>query len=76
MFKVKISILDRDLEKYIFAMKPEEDQNVGRGEMKFVIEDGKSYVYIEAPDSVSLRANISSLTRWLVMIDKIVREVN
>ncbi|MEM0156127.1 MAG: KEOPS complex subunit Pcc1 [Thermoplasmataceae archaeon] len=76
MYKVRVSILDSDLRKYLVAMKPEEDRDIGRGKMRFVTENGESYVYIEAPDSVALRANISSITRWLVMIDKIVREVN
>lgn len=76
LYRVRIAIKDSGFGKYLKTMKPEEKHEVGRGRMNFKTEDGNSYVYIEAPDSVSLRASISSLTRWLVMIEKIVKEVN
>ena len=55
-------------------MQPEQGDQVGRGKMTFVSNED-SYIYIEAPDSVSLRASVSSLTRWLIMIEKILKEV-
>ena len=75
MYRVKIRINDSEFSRYLLTMKPEENDEVGRGQMSFIINDHNSYVYIEAPDSVSLRASVSSLTRWLVMIEKIIKEV-
>ncbi|QRF76354.1 KEOPS complex Pcc1-like subunit [Thermoplasmatales archaeon] len=75
MYSVKVRINDPEFAAYIRTMKPEENDQVGRGKMTFIIDSDNSYIYIEAPDSVSLRASVSSLTRWLIMIERIMKEV-
>ena len=74
MYRVRVRVDDPEFSRYLSTMQPEQDDQVGRGKMTFVTGED-SYIYIEAPDSVSLRASVSSLTRWLIMIEKIVKEV-
>ncbi|MCL4444139.1 MAG: CTAG/PCC1 family protein [Candidatus Thermoplasmatota archaeon] len=74
MYRVKIRVNDPEFSRYLSTMQPEQGDQVGRGKMTFVSNED-SYIYIEAPDSVSLRASVSSLTRWLIMIEKILKEV-
>lgn len=76
MYRLKLSFSDEERQRYAKALEPEFRENVGRSTMR--MEEGEKgfYIYIEAPDIVSLKASVSSLTRWLVIINRIMEEVN
>lgn len=75
MFNVRLTFPKAGYEKHIDSIRPDLEEKVGRSVTK-VEEDGENfYIYIEAPDTVSLKASIGSLTRWLTVVDKIFEEV-
>lgn len=76
MYRLKISFTEDERRKFAKALEPEFKERIGRSSMEMHEGDDGFYIYIEAPDIVSLKASVSSLTRWLVIINKIMEEVN
>lgn len=76
MYKLKLTLDKKKFDTHLRAMKPELSEDVGRSTTRLDEDRDNFYIYIEAPDTVSLRASVSSLTRWLSIIDKIVEEVS
>ncbi len=75
VLSVKISLPKKTFSGHVKSILPDLRQDVGRSKTR--IEEGtlNFYIYIDAPDTVSLRASIGSLTRWLSIADKVFEEV-
>lgn len=76
MYRLKLSFTEEERKKFAKALEPEFREKIGRSKMELHEGEDGFYIYIEAPDIVSLKASVSSLTRWLVIISKIMEEVN
>jgi KEOPS complex subunit Pcc1 len=75
MFRVKLTLDKSEYLKYFEAIKPEVGETFGRSKV-YIEEDALNiYIIIEAPDTSSLRASVSSITRVLNVTKKIM-EVN
>ncbi len=75
MFSVKLTFPADQFEKHIESIMPDLEQEVGRSKTRIERSGAFFYIYIDAPDTVSLRASIGSLTRWLSIADKVFKEV-
>lgn len=74
-FEVKMTISKDELGKYIEAMRPDLLSNVGRSSVR-MDEDGEFfYIYISSPDTASMRAALSSFSRWFKVAKDIMKEV-
>ena len=71
MFKVKLTLKKSEYLKYLEAIKPEVTETFGRSSVNLEEDALNIYIIIEAPDSSSLRASISSITRVLNVTKKI-----
>ena len=71
MFKVKLTLKKSEYFKYLEAIKPEVTETFGRSKVSLEEDALNIYIIIEAPDSSSLRASISSITRVLNVTKKI-----
>ena len=71
MFKVKLTLKKSEYLKYLEAIKPEVTETFGRSSVSLEEDALNIYIMIEAPDSSSLRASISSITRVLNVTKKI-----
>ena len=71
MFKVKLTLKKSEYLKYLEAIKPEITETFGRSSASLEENALNIYIMIEAPDSSSLRASISSITRVLNVTKKI-----
>ena len=76
MFSVRIKFPKSEFKGHINSITPDLKEDVGRSSTRIEEDADNFYIYIEAPDIVSLKASVSSLTRWLVIINKIMEEVN
>lgn len=75
MFRVRLTFPKVDFEKHINSIMPDLEQSVGRSTTRLSEDADNFYIYIEAPDTVSLRASIGSLNRWLAVVDRVFKEV-
>ncbi|AKA49491.1 hypothetical protein IX51_10740 [uncultured archaeon] len=75
MFSVRIKFPKSEFKGHINSITPDLKEDVGRSSTRIEEDADNFYIYIEAPDTVSLRASIGSLTRWLTIVDKIFEEV-
>lgn len=75
MFSVKLKFPKATFADHVRAILPDLGEDVGRSRSRVDQDDGFFYIYIEAPDTVSLRASIGSLTRWLNIVDRVFEEV-
>ncbi len=75
MFKVKLTLEKNKYNDYIKSIEPEIEETFGRSKV-YIENDSKNiYIIIKAPDTSSLRASVSSITRVLSVVKKIM-EVN
>ncbi len=75
MFKVKLTLERNKYNDYIKSIEPEIEETFGRSKV-YIENDSKNiYIIIKAPDTSSLRASVSSITRVLSVVKKIM-EVN
>ncbi len=75
MFSVRITFPKESYGRHIDSIMPDLKENVGRSTTTIDQDNVNFYIYIEAPDTVSLKASVGSLTRWLTIVDKIFEEV-
>ncbi len=74
MFKVKLTLKKDKYSKYIEAVKPEISETFGRSRIRLEEDNTSIYIIINAPDTSSLRASVSSVTRVLNIVRKIMEE--
>ncbi len=74
MFKVKLTLKKSENLKYLEAIKPEVTETFGRSRVSLEEDASNIYIIIEAPDTSSLRASVSSITRVLNVTKKIMEE--
>ncbi len=75
MFKVKLTLKKSEYNSYIKSIEPELTETFGRSKVYMETDSDNIYIIIKAPDTSSLRASISSITRVLSIVKKIM-EVN
>jgi KEOPS complex subunit Pcc1 len=71
MFRVKLTLEKSEYMKYLEAIKPEVTETFGRSKVELAEDALNIYIIIEAPDTSSLRASVSSITRVLNVTKKI-----
>jgi KEOPS complex subunit Pcc1 len=75
MFKVKLTLEKNKYNDYIKSIEPEIEETFGRSKVYMENDSNNIYIVIKAPDASSLRASVSSITRVLSVVKKIM-EVN
>lgn len=75
MFKVKLTLEKNKYNDYIKSIEPELEETFGRSKVYMENDNNNIYIIIKAPDTSSLRASVSSITRVLSIVKKIM-EVN
>ena len=75
MFKVKLTLERNKYNDYIKSIEPEIEETFGRSKVYMENDSNNIYIVIKAPDASSLRASVSSITRVLSVVKKIM-EVN
>ena len=61
--------------KQILAILPNIDERTGRTQINTQETEQSFQIYIEANDTVSIRAALGSITRWILIADRLVKEV-
>ncbi|MEM0139493.1 MAG: KEOPS complex subunit Pcc1 [Ferroplasma sp.] len=74
MFKVTLTLEREKYSDYIEAIKPEATETFGRSGIELMEDNKNIYIVINAPDASSLRASVSSLTRVLNIVKKVMEE--
>ena len=60
--------------KQVLAMLPNIDEISGRTHIKTQETEQFFQIYIEAMDTVAIRAALGSITRWILIADRLVKE--
>ena len=74
MFRVKLTLKKSEYIKYLEAIRPEITETFGRSSVAVKEDNSSIYIIITAPDTSSLRASVSSITRVLNVTKKIMEE--
>ncbi len=61
--------------KQILAILPNIDERTGRTQINTRETEQSFQIYIEARDTVAIRAALGSITRWILIADRLVKEV-
>ena len=61
--------------KQILAILPNIDEISGRTQINTRETEQSFQIYIEARDTVAIRAALGSITRWILIADRLVKEV-
>ena len=61
--------------KQILAILPNIDEKTGRTRINKQENEESFQIYIEARDTVAIRAALGSITKWILIADRLVKEV-
>ncbi|MGP6219870.1 KEOPS complex subunit Pcc1 [Caldiplasma sukawensis] len=62
-------------EKIINSILPNLDEKIGRAKISWMYQGDFFQVYIEGSDTNSIRAALGSISKWLIVAEKIIKEV-
>lgn len=74
-FEAKLVLPKDQYSRHIRAIEPELTMPLGRSSIRLEESPGDFYIYISSPDIVSFKATLSSLTRWLSLVERVHEEV-
>lgn len=73
---IKLSLPKKDFALHVKSMYPELNGKLGKSYVRLEEDEENFYVYIEAPDILSVKPAITSINRMLLLVSKVNREVN
>jgi tRNA threonylcarbamoyladenosine modification (KEOPS) complex Pcc1 subunit len=73
---VKLSFKKHMYKDHIDAIRLNLDNEMGRSRIEVKEDEDFFHIYIEASDTVAIRAALGSITKWILVADRIIKEVN
>ncbi|MHB1439228.1 MAG: KEOPS complex subunit Pcc1 [Cuniculiplasma sp.] len=75
-YRVTLTFEKPRFHKHMESVIPNMDRIIGRAVTNFKENENSFQIYIEARDTVAVRAALGSVTKWILIANRIIEEVN